>query len=1056
MTTKLYQPVLFVGLGGTGCDVGAELERRLRDEICGPDGTAFISAGSRTGLLPYQLPSCVQFVYADMNQADLDRMPQRVVPGTQHVPAARQTAHYVRELVPMADSYPELARNLRLEAPRVVAPWLPPEEGEPRVNPLHRGAGQFPTIGRAALFGTFLHGISGAIRDINDAIGKLANSGADLYALGGRPPRAVDVFVAFSVAGGTGTGIFYDYLHLIGHIFRTSSLRAKIYPLVLMPSAFEPGLGGGREAELNSGRALLDLFRLVDQQNGGDAERELRGHSDQEPIDPEEQAVHYPVEGRIVLRPGTVQTGFLFSRPAGASRGDLHRSIVSLVMSLIGTELAGEDDRPGETHQSFADSFVNRSAARQVPAENGIGNRGVSTALVASLTVPVDELADIVGGRLLRTAIDQLARPVGSIESNRALMEDFLVKAGVYPILGRRGGDFAEPEPVNGAREVAVALNDRREAMRTALSELDIRLGREIPQMVGGFEPRRAVREMLGQTDLFRIQRVLFGHADLADDIEKRGVADLLDRRRAAPKPPNGHATAPPAVPQLSDQLAGLRKLKWVDEVPLEAREQQDEWFRWRTQVAWAGPWDAHNGQWRRPLDLVAGEIQALAKALTDFARQDEDRFDRRAADLYRPRVGVSYLLPPGGGKMEQFYKLVISRLLDHLVQQDRLKPAANDADLMRALVGPGTWREAYETSFEQSPDRAVADLREKVKEQVKGFLRMTLPGQRPLLPRLPDLLAAVSGHVGDTNSIRDSDKSALRDYLEQFGGKLAGLVPANFNPQGSGPMQVLISYPADAKSPAIEEHLKESINRPVGPAIAYDCRNTHTESISVVLFRTSMGVTEVGEVRDVLRLWSRALARPEPTDLLRWRQRTGYDFGYLATREEHRVQILHRLLCALWNGRGRIEGPKASPDLVSIQLGGGVTMPLRLTPMERASSWGSLLRAYELWAFDDDDIHRRFCAQLMRELPDGLEGRAVPPDELYLIIRDLADGEIQRLDEMLTHLPPGSGSRAEQLRAFWAETLPAALDRTFSGIEAPTRGNLRDLQAAAVSRSGG
>src|SRR5512142_1262295 len=158
MTTRLYQPVLFVGLGGTGCDVGAELERRLRDEICGPDGTAFLGARSKAGMLPYQLPACVQFVYADMNQADLDRMPQRVVPGTQHVPAARQTAHYVRELVPLVDSYPELARNLRLEAPRVVAPWLPPEEGEPRVNPLYRGAGQFPTIGRAALFGTFLHG----------------------------------------------------------------------------------------------------------------------------------------------------------------------------------------------------------------------------------------------------------------------------------------------------------------------------------------------------------------------------------------------------------------------------------------------------------------------------------------------------------------------------------------------------------------------------------------------------------------------------------------------------------------------------------------------------------------------------------------------------------------------------------------------------------------------------------------------------------------------------------------------------------------------------------
>ena len=49
--------------------------------------------------------------------------------------------------------------------------------------------------------------------------------------------------------------------------------------------------------------------------------------------------------------------------------------------------------------------------------------------------------------------------------------------------------------------------------------------------------------------------------------------------------------------------------------------------------------------------------------------------------------------------------------------------------------------------------------------------------------------------------------------------------------------------------------------------------------------------------------------------------------------------------------------------------------MTLPLTALGKASSWGSLLRAYELWALDDDDIHRKFCAQLMREIPAGLGG---------------------------------------------------------------------------------
>src|ERR1700761_8587880 len=119
---KLYQPVLFVGLGGTGCLIGAELERRLREEVCGQDGPDF--ARNREDALPYQLPNCLQFVYADVNQADLDRLPQRVVPGPQHVPAAGLTAHYVRSLVPKVDTYPEVALRLRVTSEQVVGPWL--------------------------------------------------------------------------------------------------------------------------------------------------------------------------------------------------------------------------------------------------------------------------------------------------------------------------------------------------------------------------------------------------------------------------------------------------------------------------------------------------------------------------------------------------------------------------------------------------------------------------------------------------------------------------------------------------------------------------------------------------------------------------------------------------------------------------------------------------------------------------------------------------------------------------------------------------------------------
>jgi hypothetical protein len=63
---------------------------------------------------------------------------------------------------------------------------------------------------------------------IADAVGEIANSGPELAALGGRLGQMCDVFVAFSVAGGTGAGFFYDYLHLLGDVFQRTGFRAQV------------------------------------------------------------------------------------------------------------------------------------------------------------------------------------------------------------------------------------------------------------------------------------------------------------------------------------------------------------------------------------------------------------------------------------------------------------------------------------------------------------------------------------------------------------------------------------------------------------------------------------------------------------------------------------------------------------------------------------------------------------------------------------------------------------------------------------------------------------
>lgn len=1050
---KLYQPVMFVGLGGTGCAIGAELERRMRDEICGPDGLDFRKLRNREGMLPFQLPSCIQFVYADLNEAELDRLPSQVVSGSEHEAAVRLTASYVRDLVPRVPSYPDLARNLRMKIAPETASWLPPaSRDEPRTASLQKGAGQLPTIGRAALFGTFSDGtITPAVRDLRTAVGRLATSGEDLFALSGNKQstiKGVDVFVAFSVAGGTGAGIFYDYMHLIAEtVAHHSQLNVRLYPLVLMPSAFPERQGGGRPAELNAARALLDLFRLVDQQNGAEAALELRGARDRRLDDPDALAVNYPGSMQIVMAPGTMQTGFLFSLPSGATRDDIHRSIVSLMMSLIGTEMSPEADQSGEHYQSFADSFVNMSVDRETLAENGIGNRGVSTALVASLTVPVDQLSSIVGAHLLAAAVRQINVPQGPTDTTTEDIKNFLIRAGIDDLRHRPGAAFHEPSPAGtGARNVGEALRDRGEIMKVAIDRLNADLSRRVPELAAHFDPIKAAHDLLGRMDAFRLQRVAFGSTAYPDEAQRTGVHGFLYRRTARPAPPvHGFGSLPPNTPELKDKFT--HRVQWNDEVVVAARNQQDSWYGWQTHVAWAVHWNAQRRVWNRQLEQLQRDLAALTRALTDFANQDDEDFNSRSAALYRRRVGESYLLPTGSG-MRLFYEQLVRRMREQKAREEALPVGATDAQLVQVLVGEETWREAYRISVAESPEHAVSYLREQVQSAVKRFLREPPPGEQPLLPRLHDLLTAAAGHRHGPD--------IQQDYLTEFGGKLAGLLPAGFSPQGSGPMKVLINYPADGRNQVVEDFLRDSLNLPTGPDVAPEYRPTMNEALSVVLFRTAMGVTEVEEVRHVLRSWAGALDRERPTDRLRWRQRTGYDFGYLATRERHRVAILHRILCALWNGKGTIQGSEASPDRLNITLGGGVTMTLPLEPLREASSWGSLLRAYELWALDGGDVHREFSAVLLNELPDGVSSRPKSPGRLYTAIRDLAAGQVEILDEMMKNDDEGHQSRDTQMHEFWASTLPAALDEEFTGVSGRVAKNLRGLERYAVPGAAG
>ena len=263
---KVYQRMVYVGLGGTGVRIGTALEKELRAGLCGPDGSQLVNAYPSLGLGQWELPEYVRFVYADFDKSELSGA--QATSGLDPQLWQRSTK-IVSKMVPVANSSKQVGQSLRVNELNGEFAWLPPENSDPHVAPLSDGAGQFPTVGRAALHAAIMdaNSMNSVAGPILAALTDVARGGGQISELTGRPAEeGIDVFVGFSVAGGTGCGIFYDFLHLISHLaeeFRP--LQTKIYPLVLLPSTIgKLNDRSARAAQLNGSRALLALLRLVD------------------------------------------------------------------------------------------------------------------------------------------------------------------------------------------------------------------------------------------------------------------------------------------------------------------------------------------------------------------------------------------------------------------------------------------------------------------------------------------------------------------------------------------------------------------------------------------------------------------------------------------------------------------------------------------------------------------------------------------------------------------------------------------------------------------------
>ncbi|MFE5819845.1 tubulin-like doman-containing protein [Streptomyces sp. NPDC056479] len=1040
---KIFQPMLFVGLGGTGGLVGAELERRLRAELCGPDGMAL---NRQSGHAPFQLPDCLQFVYADYSESDLQRLPQFNVDQSLRAAYAR-TSRATHNLLPNFDASPEVTKMLRAVLRDEVADWLPPRIDEPKVTPLHAGAGQLPTVGRAALFATLRHGLGPVLEPLLQAIDAIAKAGGELSELGGGKVNGCDVFVAFSVAGGTGAGIFLDYLHLINYAFQLRRFDGvKIYPLVVMPSSFSSATGGGREAELNAARALVDLFRLVDTQNAPSEGHEI-GDLDQELG----LGIRYPGMTPIRLRTGILPTAFLFSPTAGIRADDLRRSIVSLVMSLIGTELGDGGSRgrklaADDDFQTFAASFINRGVQRSAVSPTGIGRQGVSTSLVASMTAPMDQLADLVAGRLLRLAVTDLVKQPRAALRDEAvpMIRQLFADSHLEELWERRQLPVPEPDPLpRGGRNIEQALGERIADMQRLLSDLRVEAERAAIAMADRFAPRPAIDKLLQTVDPFLAERIVRGVPDIEEPIARLGFLGMLDHRARTPQRPPGVAEQPPKIPRIKGLLGGMAPARWGDDDVQAAIQEQDAWYQWRCRLVWHEAWREQQTHWQPQADAAGTDLGRLVGAFRRHSDQENKAAQQKAHELYEDRTGISYLLPPQR-TLNHFYEDVVNRL----VRREGLRENEDEAALLLKLVDGDTWRQVHAQS-RRDPEGSVARVKGQLEARITRLFAESGAHleERPLLPSMGTLLAAAAGDS-------DAKDQVSKEALDLFGRKLTGLLPVGFTPEGTGILRVLVTHPRVQAVEEVQEFLGKTLRLPTDAKNSVEYRGVESDSITVVLFRSEMSLTQVPEARKVLRQWARAKDSEQAQDVLRWRQRLGYRDSWMVSGEDDRRVILHRLLCCMWNGQvDVVDGDPSSPDRIRLRLHPetGTHVPgvrLRLGDFPGGvSSWAELLRSYERWTvLDDERIVEDYCRELMGAQPKGLARAGSEPHPLFV---DLVEKVAPRQLELLAERRERGGERVEgwvrPLWEFWAETLPAALDTEF-GDQRAVQPTLRTL----------
>ena len=1046
--------VLYVGIGGTGVHIGKELEVALRRDLCGPDGKALIrKGGAFSKLSPYQLPDYIQSLYFDFDD-DAEQILQK---GTDlNTKLIEKNATVVKSIhASGATSYRVAAEMLRADkdTSSMTKNWLPEKDNEPQVAPLSDGAGQYPTVGRAALYLALNRSGNEIEREIDQAIRRLVLAGGMLQAMKNESDKPkVLCYVGFSVAGGTGTGIFYDVIHLLEKRLNTilEGIEVNIFPLTLLPSAFIENWkpNNVKAGKSNAAIALKDLAQLVEHLQKDDQ--------------PEDFKIHYPQPfGVTKMTPATIPTAFLFSKAASVNQEDMYKSMASFVMSQVTTGEKPVDENEEKnldskkTEMSIFSKIINDKSLTAQTDEFGPGLKPFTPAISSSLSIPVENVADLISRKLISEYVTE-NNDTSLIQSQNNAVE-------MAEVLKNMELDFlVDPTPTKPQQ----LLDEEENIISSSGKELNKNISyykAQIQRWINSFEPyaRKSISDasmdwnqeiirLLDSKSLLHTMRIFNGSNLSQDSHSKEGVigklssfGSTINKTTQAPEQPK--VKGPKSLQRGSNPRIKTEFLK----------QSLPEWYKKEFKIKWQDAWNTQRSKWQSVVDQIKDVFSIVTSGLDTFSKQTEEQWEVAKNTKENENVLVNGFLPLDEGNLDTLKNDLVKSLTN--TPSTQATPSATV--LFETVLTKDVWQEAWKVFIKKSEENIneatlelINHIKIELKNKVVEELQKSATDGSSLLPSLKNLIIRAS-RAGTTS---------VSNQIKVLQSELGKMVPLDAFPD-SGPgtpiTEIWINYPLNEKDEQVEEYLKRHItadwpnqNEVIGKIKCYPVGG---ESIFISIYNFANGLFSLREPRNLFKELFDLKNTPEGREL-QWRQRLSTETVYNLASKRDYVNALQYFLVAAWNDRVVLNDAESIKNAksIDIHLPNDGVISLNLKKFQNFSTISDLPEAFKDFWINMSAEDSSNWDQLLSMMPNGAQDGDIidnlPRSNVFSdIVGTVAREEIKALNSLLNEstknssIAPGVISKVKLKLEFWTELLPEALNKT---IGAGTYNKLNQL----------